>query len=286
MNIDKIGKFQVLGSLGTGAHSTILHVRRSADSTNYALKVVPVAGAQDQKYLDQARHEYEIAQLLDHPSLIKIYAIELERDWLFRVRTVHLLIEYVNGKTLDTMPRLAVPRLVQIFARAAAGLAHMHRRRVFHADLKPNNILLSRSGDVKIIDFGLAWRKGQNKGRIQGTPEYMAPEQVKLRVVTEQTDVYNFGATMYRLVTWRHAPNPVADKSGMALSAGTWNNLITPVRDCAADAPDVLCELIHRCLSYEPGKRPERMSDVQEALDEMVRRLVRAPEDELETLEW
>src|SRR5262245_56994416 len=74
-----IGKFQVLGQLGTGAHSTILHVRRSVDSRSYALKVVPIDGPQDRKFLEQARHEFHVAQQLDHPNLIKIYALETER---------------------------------------------------------------------------------------------------------------------------------------------------------------------------------------------------------------
>src|SRR6185295_15493390 len=131
----------------------------------------------------QAKHEFHIAQLLDHVNLIKVHTLETQRDWLFRVCKVHLLIEYVNGKTLDQTSKLSLPRLVQVFAKIAAGLAHMHRRNVFHADLKPNNILLSRAGEVKIIDYGLAWIKGEPKGRVQGTPEYMAPEQAKQGVV-------------------------------------------------------------------------------------------------------
>jgi tRNA A-37 threonylcarbamoyl transferase component Bud32 len=170
-----IGKFQVVEPLGKGAHSTIMHVRRAADSTHYALKVVVIGGADEQKFLDQAEHEFRVAQMLDHPNLIKIYALELQKDWLFRVRKIHMLIEYVNGKTLDQLPRVALPRLVQIFERIAAGLVHMHRRNVFHADLKPNNVMLSRTGEVKIIDYGLAWIKGEGKGRVQGTPEYRSP---------------------------------------------------------------------------------------------------------------
>ena len=93
-----------------------------------------------------------------------------------------------------------MPQLVQVFEKVAAGLVHMHRRSVCHADLKPNNIMLSRAGDVKIIDYGLAWIKGEPKDRVQGTPEYMAPETGQAQVVNERTDIYNFGATMYRLV--------------------------------------------------------------------------------------
>src|SRR5262249_3806086 len=101
MSAFRIGQHQVIGELGTGAHSRIFHIRRSADSKHYALKVVPIDSPEDQKYLDQAQHELEVAQKLDHPNLIKIHCLEKVRDWFFRTRKVHLLIEYVNGKTLD-----------------------------------------------------------------------------------------------------------------------------------------------------------------------------------------
>jgi eukaryotic-like serine/threonine-protein kinase len=283
----KIGKFQVLGQLGTGAHSTILHVRRAADSTHYALKVVPIGGPDDQKFLEQAQHEFRVAQMLDHPNLIKVYALETLRDWFFRVNKAHLLIEYVNGKTLDSIPRLPIPKLVQVFERVASGLVHLHRRGVYHADLKPNNILLSRTGDVKIIDYGLAWIRGENKGRVQGTPEYMAPEQAKHRMVNERTDIYNFGAMMYRMVTWRLPPSVVSDEDGgLPIDAKTWTRLLKPVQDFAPDAPRPLCELIHRCLSFNAHNRPERASELQGALDHLAEKLVQSPEDRLEMLEW
>lgn len=286
MSVNSIGKFQVLGNLGSGAHSSILHIRRSEDSKQYALKVVPIAGSEDLKFLEQAQHEFRVSQMLEHANLIKIYALETPRDWLFRIRKVHLLIEYVNGGTLDTIPPLALPRLVQVFLQVASGLVHMHRRNVYHADLKPNNILLSRAGDVKIIDFGLAWVRGENKGRVQGTPEYMAPEQAKNGMVNERTDIYNFGATMYRLVTHRLPPSAVCNSEGLQLSAKAWDERLKRVDECNAQAPAALCDLIHRCLSFKADKRPERMSEVQGSLDLLVDSLVKKPEDRLENLEW
>lgn len=281
----RIGKFQVLGTLGTGAHSTILHVRRSADSKHYALKVVTIGGKKDLKFLEQAQHEFRVGKMLNHPNLIKVYALETERSWLLSVRKAHLLIEYVNGKTIDTCPRMSIPRLVQVFKCVADGLVHMHRRNVFHADLKPNNILLSRTGDVKVIDYGLAWIRGENKNRLQGTPEYMAPEQVKSQTVSEASDIYNLGATMYRLVTWR-LPPCAAQSSGLPIDARTWRNLLKPVQEYTPNAPPALCDLIQRCLSFEPAKRPERMSEVQSTLDHLIDDLVVSPEDRLEALEW
>jgi serine/threonine protein kinase len=283
----RIGKFQVVGTLGSGAHSTILHVRRSADGKNYALKVVVIDGADEQKFLDQAQHEFRVAQMLDHPNLIKIYALEPVKDWLFRIRKVHMLIEYVNGKTLDTCPPVRLPQLVQVFKCVADGLVHMHRRQVCHGDLKPNNILLSRTGDVKVIDYGLACIRGEEKGRIQGTPEYMAPEQTKNSVINERTDIYNLGATMYRMVTFRLPPNTAAmDEGGMRMGAKMFDRLFKPVKEFNAAAPSALCNLIHQCLAFDAAKRPERMSEVQGSLDHLVDQLVQSPEDSLEAMEW
>lgn len=280
-----IGKFQVLGKLGTGAHSTILHIRRSADSKQYALKVVPINGPGDLKFQEQAEHEFRVGRMLDHPNLLKVYTLEKPRDWLFRARKVHLLIEYVNGKTLDTMPRVPIPKLVQVFVRVAAGLVHMHRRGVCHADLKPGNIMLSRTADVKILDYGLAWVKGENKNRYQGTPEYMAPETAKHGMVSERTDIYNLGAMMYRLVTWR-LPPPAAAEGGLVIDAKNWQKLFKPVQEFNPEAPEKLCDMIHQCLSYNPHGRPERMSEVQGTLDHLADELIKAPEDRLEAMEF
>jgi serine/threonine protein kinase len=278
-----IGRFQILGTLGKGAHSSILHIRRASDSTQYALKVVPIDKPDDLKYLDQAEHEFEVAQKLDHPNLIKIHSMQTQRNWLLKVRKVLLLIEYVNGKTLDEIPPVPIPRLMQIFLRVAAGLAHMHRRGVCHTDLKPNNIMVSRTGDVKVFDYGLARIKGESRGRVQGTPEYMAPEQSKRGVVNERTDIYNFGATMYRMVTGRLPPAAVTEGSEVAIDQKTRDHLLKPVHECRPDAPAGLCDLVHRCLSYDPHKRPERVAEIHDALNELVGE---SPDDPLEEWEW
>jgi serine/threonine protein kinase len=282
----KIGNFEVLGNLGSGAHSKILHIRRDEDGLSYALKVVNIDGPEDQKFLDQAEHEFRIAQMLDHPNLIKVYALEKIKNWFFQVKKAHSLIEYVNGKTLDTCPRLTIPRLLQVFKMAADGIVHMHRRQVYHGDLKPNNVLLSKGGQVKIIDYGLARIKGEAVHRIQGTPEYMAPESVKHSLINERTDIYNFGGMMYRLVTWKLPPAVVADEdTSNILDGKTWQRMYTPVEELAPKCPPKLGELIDSCLKYDANRRPERMSEVQNVLDHLVDEFV-TTENSLESLEW
>jgi len=281
----RIGKFTVLGQLGAGAHSSILHIRREEDSANYALKVVSLDGKDDQKYLLQAQHEFRVAQMLDHDNLIKVHALELVKDWLFRIKKVHLLIEFVNGKTLDTCPRLKLSQQVQVFKLIADGLCHMHRRKVFHADLKPNNVMLSQAGEVKILDYGLSWIKGEEKGRVQGTPEYMAPEQARQRQVNERTDIYNFGATMYRVATLRLPPSAIGE-DGTPVDSRTWQRQFKPVAEANHAAPPVLCELITNCLAYNPHQRPETMAQVQNTLDKLADDMVRGPDDALDNVDW
>jgi serine/threonine protein kinase len=288
MSSIQIGKFQVIEQLGTGAHSTILHVRRVADSRNYALKVVTVDDPEtDMKFVRQAQHEYRIGKMLDHKHLIKVYALELIKDWLFRTKKAHLLLEYVKGKTIDQCPPLKMPQLVQAFQQVASGVVQMHRKGIYHTDLKPGNILLSRAGVVKIIDFGLAQIRGERNERLQGTPEYMAPETASNGVVNERTDIFNFGVTMYRMTTFRLPPPTItAQAGGIPLTPGTWTKLVKPVKSFNALAPDGLCDLIHKCLAYDATKRPERMSDVQHELDFLVERLAPTPADRLEAMEW
>jgi serine/threonine protein kinase len=266
--ISSIGKYQVVGTLGKGAHSTILHVRRAADSREYAVKVVTLDEPGDEKFLEQARHEFRVAQMLNHSNLIKIYCLELKRDWLFRVRKAEVLIEYVNGKTLDAIP-VPLDQLVPVFAQVAAGLAHMHRRGAFHADLKPNNILYGKRGEVKIIDYGLAWIKGEPKDRVQGTPEYMAPETVRSKVISERTDIYNFGATMYRITTLKLPPSVIPGADSLRVGAKAFAAMLTPVQELNKAVPTRLCDLIHRCLNYDPEKRPERMGEVLNELTQI-----------------
>src|ERR1700686_2213617 len=83
---ETIGKFQVLGELGKGAHSTLYHIRRLSDSRQFALKMVPIEDKEDAKYHEQAQLEFRVGQMLDHVNLIKVYALETQRDWFFRVR--------------------------------------------------------------------------------------------------------------------------------------------------------------------------------------------------------
>ncbi len=266
MRIRRIGNVTILAELGQGAHSHVFQVHREADGRVYALKIVSINHKRDQKYLMQSRHEYRIGRMLDHPNLVKVYSLETEGGWFSGPTKVKLLIEFAPGVPLNQISPFPIARLLRVFERIADALDHMHMKGVIHADLKPSNLILGRDSQVKVIDYGLAWVKGEPKDRVQGTPEYMAPETVAHKLVNERTDIYNFGATLYRLVT-RHFPPLVTP--GLPLTRKAFARLFHPVEEFAPETPVEVRDLIHRCLSFDPHCRPATAREVRVVLNRL-----------------
>jgi eukaryotic-like serine/threonine-protein kinase len=255
-------QYRVVGPLGTGAGSTILQIAdRTRGGKKFALKVVKRQDSDDDIYITQAQSEYEAAQKLNHPSIARIYDCRIKRSLLFKVVSVELLMEYVDGKTLDEVEAPTMAQLVLIFNQVAEALVHMHRRGVYHGDLKPGNIMIAKDGKVKLIDFGTAWLKGEAKNRIQGTPQYMAPESATEKMVDERTDIYNFGATMYRMFTGRYANPGSTPRTGDNLKL----KVPAPIQ-LNPNLPGTLNETILACIQMSPEKRPAGMFEVQQQL--------------------
>jgi eukaryotic-like serine/threonine-protein kinase len=255
-------QYRIVGPLGTGAGSTILQIAdRSRNGMRFALKVVKRLDSDDDIYISQALTEFEAAKKLNHPSIARIYDSRVKRSMLFKVNSVELLMEMVDGKTLDEIEGPTLPMLVLIFNQVADALVHMHRRGVYHGDLKPSNIMVTKDGQVKLIDFGTAWLKGQEKNRIQGTPQYIAPETVIEKVIDELTDIYNLGATMYRMFTGRYANTGNLPKPGEISKI----KLAAPIQ-INPNIPGTLNETILSCLQANPEKRPAGMFEVQHQL--------------------
>ncbi len=120
---------------------------------------------------------------------------------LVKVTEAFLVMELFDGKPLDVRPPSDLFSIIDAFLQVAQGLKSMHALGYAHCDLKPNNILRSESGAVKVIDFGQSCKIGTVKERIQGTPDYISPEQVNRRPISVQTDIFNFGATLYMVLT-------------------------------------------------------------------------------------
>lgn len=263
----KLAGFNVLAEVGRGAASIIYLVQDAKNKQIWALKHVEKHDAKDQRFLDQAEAEAQVSSKLDHPALRKVHRVIKGRK-LLTVTELFLLMEYVDGVAIDRNPPKSLFDAVDIFRKVARGLAHMHQMGWVHADMKPNNVVVLEDGSVKVIDLGQSCRVGTIKERIQGTPDYIAPEQVHRREITGKTDIYNLGATMYWVLSGKHIPTAIP--KGDSLVGSLDDQFIEkadPVRELNPNVPEKLADLVMRSIEVDPMKRPESMAWVADQLD-------------------
>ena len=253
--------YEVIEQLGEGARSTIYAVVDSATHRLFALKHVIRKETKDIRFVEQVQTEYDISRHFNHPNLRRCFELKINKSMLLKVTEAFLLMELVDGKPLDVRPPETLLEIVDTFIKVAEGLRAMHQMGWAHCDIKPNNILRNENGEVKIIDFGQSCKLGTVKDRIQGTPDYISPEQVSRRPVVVQTDVYNLGATLYWALTRRPVPtlytvNKKGENSFLLDSTietpGTMNPRVPPA----------LSNLVMECIASRKEKRPVDMDAV------------------------
>ncbi len=265
---DMIEGYKVLAELGRGAASIIYLVQDPKTKQVWALKHVERHhGAKDARFLDQAEYEFKVAQQLSHPGIRRIERCIKKTQRFLTLKELYLVMELVDGGTLDKVPPKTFEWAVNVFLQIAQAMAHMHAKGFVHADMKPNNIIVTDKGVAKIIDLGQSCPIGTVKPRIQGTPDYIAPEQVHRRPITPKTDVYNLGATMYWVLTRNFIPTALA--RGDSLVGSLDDNMIqkpTPAIEINPRIPARLSELTMQCVEVDPEKRPADMNVVVDRL--------------------
>jgi serine/threonine-protein kinase len=257
----KLLHYDVLERLGEGARSTIYAVSDPETKKVYALKHVQRDTQKDIRFIEQMETEFEISKQFTHPNLRRTFELKIVKSLLLKVNEAFLLMELVDGKPLDVRLPSDMIDIVDTFIQAAQGLKAMHAMGYVHCDIKPNNILRNESGRVKVIDFGQSCRMGTIKERIQGTPDYIAPEQVARRPVSIATDVFNLGASLYWALTGRHIPTLyTVNKKGE--NSFLLDTRIDTPQDLNPRVPPALSNLVIECISTNPKKRPVDMDQV------------------------
>ncbi len=263
--------YEIIGRIGKGAGAVIYEARELGSRRSVAIKHVVRHGPEDDRFIGQAENEYHVAHELDHPYLRRCLDIVRSRRWL-KTRELFLIMELVKGERLDNLyqdrrPERVEP-VVEIFLHVAAGLQAMHRHGYVHADIKPNNILLTKGGGLKIIDFGQSCRVGHRKERIQGTPDFIAPEQVALAHLDQRTDIFNLGATMYWVLTGKAfstiLPSAPAGSKKIELNARRGDE---PPHETNPRVPLPFSRLIVECCASRREDRPPDMSKVISRLE-------------------
>jgi eukaryotic-like serine/threonine-protein kinase len=265
-NVIDIGGFTIKKRIGTGARTTIYEAIDDSDGTCVALKRVILERPEDARIFEQVETEYKVAQRIDHPYIRKCYKLKKIRVML-KVKEMLLSMELFDGVSLEDGPALSLVDVLLVFRTIATGLNAMHQQGFVHCDIKPNNILINKSGSIKIIDLGQSCKIGTVKKRIQGTPDYIAPEQVNRKPLGPKTDIFNLGATMYWALTGENVPTLITKKDNLGLPILQTRRAPCEIKE---KIPFGISRLVMDCVEDDPANRPTNMVTVVSRLDVLI----------------
>ena len=283
----KFGRYEIVRLLGAGGMGEVYRAKDPHLGRELAIKILSQKLSANEQALERFEREARAVSKLNHPNIVTIF--ELGRT----EQTYYMAMELVEGEAVSALLQggaLPLRKAITIAAQAAAGLAKAHEAGVVHRDLKPGNLMVTRDGLVKILDFGLAKlmdpaAKGEAgaetlsgaltmPGAIMGTLAYMSPEQASGLQVDFRSDQFSFGAVLYELVTGKRPFQRVSDGS----------TLVAIVRDDPESvlslnprAPAPLCWVIERCLAKDPRERYGSTQDLARDLGALHERLEEAP---------
>ena len=262
-----IGGYTIKKRIGVGARTTIYLATDDSDGKEIALKRVILERPEDVRIFEQIETEFKVAQKITHPYIRKCYKLKKIRSML-KTREMLLAMEYFDGQSLEEGPALSLLDVMLVFRMVATGLNAMHQCEMVHCDIKPNNILLNMAGAIRIIDLGQSCRIGTTKRRIQGTPDYIAPEQVQRKPLGPKTDIFNLGATMYWALTGKTIPTLIPKKDPFGLPVPP--EPVRPPNELRPQIPAGISKLVVDCVEEDPAKRPTDMMSVISRLDLMI----------------
>jgi serine/threonine-protein kinase len=270
--------FEILERIGTGAGSAIYRARELPSRRIVALKHVVVDDQENEKYLRHVRNEYQVLRCLQESGngappegIVRVY--DLIRTGFLRRHKEHLLVmQYIEGRDLKREGRYSTGQMVHILIGVCDAVAALHQHRVIHGDLKPENIIVDPSGKPTVVDFGFSCKTGSRAQSIKGTREYMAPEQVDRGPLTEKTDIYNLGASMYFLFAGQHLPAFIPAPGDTSHFIGPRNVQAPSLRTFNESIPTALDEIVLRCVRKDDLARPSSIEEVREVLIEVGKR--------------
>jgi len=266
-----LGHYRVVEKIGEGGMGVVYRAEDTSLKRHVAIKVLSPELAGSQERLERFRREAETLAALDHPNIVHIYSVE-EADGL-----PFLTMQLVEGKRLsELIPKagMQLERIIEIAIPLAEALAAAHEQGVVHRDLKPANIMVASDGRVKVLDFGLAKLRPQEKpsqatqlpteplteeGRIVGTLPYMSPEQLEGRNLDQRSDIFSLGVILYEMAT---GDRPFKGDSSVSLILSIGRDTPPEVDTLRADLPHDLARIIRRCLEKNSDQRFQTSRDV------------------------
>jgi serine/threonine protein kinase len=266
-----IGKYKVLERIGSGGMGQVYLCEHKLMRRRVAVKVLPTAKAADDSARERFYREGRAAAALDHPNIVHAYDIDCDNNLHF------LVMEYVDGSSLQEIVKkngpMDVTRACHYVRQAALGLEHAHQQaNLVHRDIKPGNILVDRSGVVKVLDMGLARFFNDEEDiltkkydeNVLGTADYLAPEQaLDSHGVDIRADIYSLGATFFFMLTGK---TPFGE--GTVAQKLIWHQTRPPkaLTEFRSDVPPALQQVLNKMMAKEPSRRYTLPAQVADAL--------------------
>jgi len=250
------GRYQVIEDLGKGGMGRVYKVYDTEVREKLALKLINPEVASDERTIERFRGELRLARTISHRNVCRMHDLGREGSTYF------ITMEYVPGEDLKSLIHrigaLPVGKAASLAREVCAGLAEAHRVGVVHRDLKPQNIMIDRDGNARIMDFGIARSvkgKGITGGNILvGTPEYMSPEQVDGKEAGPRSDLYSLGIVLFEMLTGRL---PFEGETPLSVAVKQKSEAPPDPRTLNPQVPEGLARLVLRCLDKSPEKRPD-----------------------------
>ena len=273
----KLGPYEILSAIGAGGMGEVYKARDTRLDRIVAIKVLPAHLADRAELRERFEREAKTIASLNHPHICTLYDTGHQDDIDF------LVMEYLEGETLAQRLKkgpLPIQQVLQYAIEISDALDKAHRKGITHRDLKPGNIMLTKSG-TKLLDFGLAKLKQEaapaipdsqlptmksaitGEGTILGTLQYMAPEQVEAKEVDARTDIFAFGAVVYEMATGKKA---FEGKTSASVMAKILEAEPPSMASLQPMTPPALDRVVKKCLAKEPEKRWQAASDVCDEL--------------------
>ncbi len=273
-------RYEITDKVGSGGMSDVYKAKDHKLNRFVAIKVLKAEFSEDKNFVSKFRVEAQSAAGLSHPNIVNVFDVGEDNS------VYYIVMELIEGITLknyiERKGQLPVKEAVSILIQVAQGIEAAHNNHIIHRDIKPQNIIISKEGKVKVTDFGIARATSSNtiSSNAMGSVHYISPEQAKGSFIDEKSDIYSLGITLYEMITGRV---PFEGDSTVSIALQHVQNEMASPRIYAPDIPISVERIIQKCTMKKPSRRYLKVSSL---IADLKRSLITPDEDFVQMVDY